>query len=499
RSERDGGGTFVVNALGGGLRKVGPRGLFPRFTPDGEWIVYGEDPYWTSSPLRRMYRVPVNGGPPELFIPGWGVFRPPAATGPVFSPDGGFAIFNGAPFEEPRRRGWWVAPLDGGEPRPSGANEEIGIIDAVQFPVAWRPDRLLFLAGTTIEGVNLYQAAISDEGRISGPVETLTAGPGMTWLPSISTNGRLALERFYWVVHLWKVPLDPDSGRSAGAPQRITRDSSPKFSFSLTRDGSLLAYSTYAGSREDRRTEIVLQESESGTDRVAVTLPGATVSSYPRLSADGALLSWRLPIEGKWVSYVAPVDDPVGRELCRSCGVVDFFADDQTVLVDWGTRLSRIRLDDGRETPILDVEEGRALLDTDLAPDDSWLAVATGEPNGTVVIFAVPIREPAVDPHLWVPITDGTHWAGVPRWSSEGETLYFLSDRDDYICVWGQALDPETKAPIGAPYPVAHAHQSKMQMLPMNRGMWNLEVGRDDLVFNAGLMTGDVYTAMLDE
>ena len=29
--------------------------------------------------------------------------------------------------------------------------------------------------------------------------------------------------------------------------------------------------------------------------------------------------------------------------------------------------------------------------------------------------------------------------------------------------------------------------------------MWTLEVGGDRLVFNAGEMTGDVYTAMLPE
>jgi hypothetical protein len=29
--------------------------------------------------------------------------------------------------------------------------------------------------------------------------------------------------------------------------------------------------------------------------------------------------------------------------------------------------------------------------------------------------------------------------------------------------------------------------------------MWNLEVGNGRLIFNAGEMTGDVYTAMLEE
>jgi hypothetical protein len=36
-------------------------------------------------------------------------------------------------------------------------------------------------------------------------------------------------------------------------------------------------------------------------------------------------------------------------------------------------------------------------------------------------------------------------------------------------------------------------------MMTMRRGMWTLDVGNDRLVFNAGEMTGDVYTAMLKE
>jgi hypothetical protein len=37
-----------------------------------------------------------------------------------------------------------------------------------------------------------------------------------------------------------------------------------------------------------------------------------------------------------------------------------------------------------------------------------------------------------------------------------------------------------------------------MQHLAMARFMWTLEVGGDRLVFNAGEMSGDVYTAMLE-
>jgi Tol biopolymer transport system component/predicted Ser/Thr protein kinase len=499
RSGRDGGGIFVVNALGGGLRKIAGRGRFPRFSADGAQIYFAEDPDWAPGWLRRMYRVAVSGGSPEPLVPGWGVRAPPGSAGPILSPDGRLVLFSGAPLDDRRRSDWWVAPVAGGEPWSSGAMENLPRIDLVEFPSVWLPGRLLFIAGTTIEGMNLYQAQISDRGKISGPVEPLTAGPGMSWLPTVSASGRIALSRFQFVIHLWDVALDATTGRALGAPGRITDDASPKFSFSLSRDGDLLAYSTFAGSPDNRRGEVRLQDRASGEEGVPVSLPLETTSLYPRLSGDGSLLSWRNWTDGRWITYVAPTKEPVGRELCEGCLVVDFFSDGSEALVDWGRRLSRLRIADGLETPILEMEEGRALLDTDLSWDDRWLAIQTGEPDGKMAISVAPLREPPISPEEWVEIAGRDVWVGAPRWSPDGNTLYYLSDRDDFICLWAQSLDPDTREPVGDPFSIAHAHTSSMSMMPMSRSMWNLEVGRGRLVFNAVEMTGDVYTAMLEE
>ena len=500
RSERDGGGIYVVNALGGGLRRVAGRGIYPRFSPDGGAIVFAEDPQWAQSPLRRMYTVPANGGNVEPFLPGWGVFRPPASIGPIFSPDGRQVLFYGAAFDDPRRRDWWVAPLDGGEPWSSHVGDEVLDLDVVVAPAVWLPGRLLVVAGTTIEGVNLYSVGISDEGQIAGPPTALTAGPGMTWSPSVAENGRIALTRFYWVIHLWEISLDVRTGGAVGPPRRITDDAAPKFSFSLTRDGNRLAYSTYSGPRGGRRAEVVLQDRTSNETTVPVTLTQEQVSTsaYPHLSGDGSMLSWLTWSEGQRVSWVAPLADPVGRELCRGCEVVDFFDGGRDVLVKRDRALYRHTLADGAENPLLE-PGGRVLLDTDLSPDERWLAVQTGEADGTVAIFVVPLDRPNADPDAWVEIAAGPLWSGAPRWSSDGDVLYFLSDRDDFICVWGQRLDPSSKIPTGEPFSVAHAHTSELQCLSMARFMWTLEVGGDRLVFNAGEMTGDVYTAMLPE
>jgi len=497
-SERDGAGIYVINALGGGLRRVAGQGFAPRFSPDGTSIIFAADPDWSPGRLRPMYRVPVNGGPVEPFLPGWGVDRPPGSVGPVFSPSGELVIFSGAPLEEPRRRDWWVAPVDGGEPWSSGVMDVLPQIEIVQFPAIWLEDRLILLAGTTIEGINLFSVEISDRGLISGPTTSLTAGPGMSWMPAISDQGRIALSRFSWVVHLWEVGLDPETGRASGTARRITDDATPKFAFSLTGGGDQLAYSTFAGPHDARRGELVIQDRTTGQRTVPVTLSNSVaVSLFPRLSTDGSMMSWVSRVDGQPVAWVAPVADPVGRELCRGCWVVDFFTDGRHALVDWGQRLSRLNMDDGEDYPVLELDE-QALFSTDLSRDDRWLAVQLGETDGTITIYVIPMAETPVSREKWIRVAGGSGWVGSPRWSMDQKTLYFISDRDDHLCVWGRSLDPVTMIPIGDEFPVVHAHTSTMKMMAFTRHMWTLEVGGDRLIFNAGEMTGDVYTAQID-
>jgi Tol biopolymer transport system component/predicted Ser/Thr protein kinase len=499
-SMRDGGGLYIMNALGGGLRKVAGPGLFPRFSPDGSSIVFADHPMWFRSGLLKMFTVPANGGTRTPMLPGWGIYRPPSSSGPVFSPDGRLVIFPGAPFDDPGQRDWWVAPADGGEPWSSGVNDSIPKRDVVQFPAVWLPGRLIFLEGTTIEGLNVYSARISDDGKISGPVAALTSGPGMSWTPSVSKDGRIALSRFNWIVHLWQVGLDPATGRTIGEPVRITDDAAPKFSFSITKDGNRLAWSAYAGTQGARRGEVVVADRVTGEQSTPVTLTDrqAATSTHPHLSSDGTMLSWMSRDGGEWVAWVAPVDDPVGRELCRGCWVVDFFADGREVLLGRGRRqLLRIDLADGSETSVLELGEG-VLLGVDLSRDNQWLAIKIGEPDGSVALHVVSMAEAAGPRENWIPVTDNSTYVGEPRWSVNGDIIYFHAEYDDFLCIWALALDPESKAPIGEPFPVVHLHDSRVKSMPLSRFMWTIEAGADRLVFNAGELSGDVYTAMLD-
>ena len=497
RSRRDGGGIYVINSIGGEPRKVIGNGLFPDFSPDGSYITYAEDPHWAPNGLCRMFRIPVDGGSPEPVAPGFGVWRPPSGASPVFSPDGSLIIFPGAPLDDPGKSDWWVVPFPDGEPRSSGVKEAFPRIDVVQLPSVWLPGQLLILGGTTIGGVNLYSIPITADGDVGGPPEPLTSGPGMTWMPSVSANGRIALSRFQWVIYLWEVALNPENGHAVGQPRRITDDAAPKFSFSLGRDGNLLAFSAFAGPRGARRTVVRIQDRASGTEITPISRPRASLTLRPVLSPDGKILIWSAFSGGKWTSFMAPVDDPVVQELCSGCNVVDFFAEGADVLVRSGDALVRRRIADGAETTILKIEEG-TFLDADLSSDDRWVAVKIGEPGGSIRIIAAEVGEEPADRDTWVEVVGEGAWMSAPRWSADGRFLYYLSDRDDFSCVWATPFDPETKTMARQPIAIVHAHGSSMQMSQPQRGAWTLAAASDRLIFNAAEMTGEIYTAMLE-
>ena len=497
-SQRDGGGIYVVGALGGPERRIGPPGLFPAFSPDGTYVIYAEDPDRAPGPLLRLFRVPAEGGAPEPFLPGFGMSYPPAGgTGPVWSPDGRFVLVAGAPLADSRKRDWWVIPLAGGEPRSSGATTALSKLNELRFPSLWRPGQLLLLAGSTIEGMGLYQARISDEGHVVGPVHLLTGGPGGTWTLSASATGRLARARWRWVVALWEQTLDPATGRPNGPPRPLSGDAAPRFGFSLTRDGRRLAFSRYAGPPDERRAEIHIQD-EGGSETVPVSRLTAAISLYPCLSADGASIAWLERIEGQAVTFVAPTSEATGREACRGCAPVAFLGGSDELLVDRGTEVSRVRLADGTVTRVIDLKD-HPLTAASLSPDERWIAALTSEPQGGRMLRILPIASPPVSLEEGTVVAGGDKWVGAPAWGREGRVLYYLSDRDDFVCVWGQRLDPATRRPTADPFAVVHAHTMAMNMQWPSKEAWALAVGGNRLVFNAGQMTSDLYTALLPE
>jgi hypothetical protein len=77
RWEQQGGGLYVMPALGGDARKIADGGHNPRFSPDGKWVVY-----WTLANTGGVvYLVPAMGGSPRRVAPEFAYAQIPCWAG----------------------------------------------------------------------------------------------------------------------------------------------------------------------------------------------------------------------------------------------------------------------------------------------------------------------------------------------------------------------------------------------------------------------------------
>lgn len=498
RSERAGGGIYVVSVLGGPEQKIADGGNVPRFSPDGSLISFVEEVPWGQGGGRRMFLVPAAGGTPRPLAPDFVTGAPPLGGGPIWSPDGRRVMFPGSKPGQPETRDWWIVPVSGGAATRTGALGRIGRKDVVQFPCIWLPKRLIFLGGTTIEGMNLYRASIDPRtSRVSGPAEPLTSGPGMKYTFTVSDDGTIVLPDFTWVIQIWEAPLDPASGLTRGEPLRVTSDAAPKFGLVASPDGTKLAYSLYSGPGKLGRTEVRMRDLASGEETSLATAIGDRVDLAPVLGDRGTVLAYQDDAAGHAVALLRRTGETTAHELCRDCGVMAMLPVSGDVLVGRGRqRLTRRDLSTGTERDLVRLDAG-AILDADAAAGDRRLALLWGRPDRTMGIYAVPVRDTAVSERDFIPLVEGTGWLGSPRWSPDGSRLYYLSNRDGFVCVWMQPVDRVSGRPAGGAVAVLHSHRSDRSMSGPS-SVWTVALAGNRLFFNAAELHGNAWAARLE-
>ena len=92
------------------------------------------------------------------------------------------------------------------------------------------------------------------------------------------------------------------------------------------------------------------------------------------------------------------------------------------------------------------------------SPDQNWVSFKLQSSTNPVFISRL-IGGAAQDEGEWVSIWDALGvGSGHTWWSPDGNTLYVLSERDGFPCIWAQSLDPATKQPQGPPKALQHLH-----------------------------------------
>ena len=97
----------------------------------------------------------------------------------------------------------------------------------------------------------------------------------------------------------------------------------------------------------------------------------------------------------------------------------------------------------------------------------------------------------------WIPITDEEFNGDRARWSGDGKTVFFLSNRDGSLCVWGQHFEPKTGKVRGHPFAVVHFHNSRISPETVMPNSFELSVCGDTVYLNLGEVSASIWTGVL--
>ena len=495
RSEREGGGIYVVSTLGGAATRIAAGGRTPRYSPDGKFIGY-----WAGESGRvadtgtRVYVIGANGGSPLQIASNLRVSR-----NPVWSPDGTRLLVIGsdeAIYDTTRPSwDWWVAPREGGVARRAGAAERLRALGlGLPTPATWDHARGIVFAADLGDTRNIWQLPLSSDGNPTGAPRRLTTGAAIEDSPAVAGD-RMVFSSFAENTDIWSLPVDTLRGTVTGPLERITDNAGLDVQPALSADGRRVAFTSNRAGNFDIYVKDIAADEER-----AVTI-SATFESRPAISADGSMIAYNEGPPSSRRVFVSSLRDPAGPvavNVCTDCYVPWDWAPDNRHLLYWPQNWRQIGLLDiqSRNTAIILTQDNYSLLRASFSPDGRWIVFQADLAFDRSQLFIAPFRGMArIDRSSWVEATPSSHPAYIPRWSPDGNALYFMASIDGYSCLWRQVLEPSTKRPIGDPTAVHHMHGARRSITYIAPGFAEISVARDRIVFPMAERTGNIWMA----
>ena len=112
----------------------------------------------------------------------------------------------------------------------------------------------------------------------------------------------------------------------------------------------------------------------------------------------------------------------------------------------------------------------------------------------TAIVPNAPDR--ALAPDEWISITDGQTTDREPVWSPDGKRLFFMSDRDGFLCIWARDVDPRTGRPLAPAVGIAHFHHARelLRGPVASPGAIGLTATADSLIFTVAESIGNLWS-----
>ena len=503
-SDRDGGGLYTVSTLSGAPRLLVSGGHAPKFSPDGRRIAYwtGEMGASLKPGSVKIYIIPTVGGVPQQFRPEFD-----AAAFPVWSPQGDRILFLGRrAADKGSLPEWWTAPLGEGPPHSTGLTRfwsryylnRLPATGAYIVPSAWLPDNTLVFAARQLDSTNIWAASLRSDGTPLGEPYRLTAGTTDESHPAVALNSghlTMAYESTTSDTDVWEVPLDAQ-GRPTGSPHPLITGYAAMSSSSLSRDGARLVFSSKHPSQLGSLQSLYLWDLHSGEHSDFAGVPSHS-AVRPVVSGDGKSAAY-------WadkVGYRIPTAGGAAQKICEHCGPPTHLSfDGSAALFESASDPDQILYVSGGAPPkplvALDAPRFTNQSGARFSPDQRWIVFSAGNfESGAKQIFVAPLHPSTlVTPAELIPITEGTYNDIEPYWGPDGKTIFFISNRDGFRCVWARRVNDDAR-PSGPVYEVAPFHQTGHVLFSADSytGSIGLSVGGRSLVVTVLSSTGDVW------
>jgi serine/threonine protein kinase len=499
RSEREHGGIYVVPALGGDPRRLVEGGRNPVFSPDGNWIAYWDN-VQTAGRGPALFVIPSGGGAPHPLRTDFA-----AASGPIWAGDSRHLAFRGVN-SFPVPPDLWVTAIDGGTPTltrlaaaMSARNATLSDVGDITAATNHNAIKVIF-ATRSGDTANLWRASLSSRTwQVNGPIERITFGTADESGPSLSADGRLAFASTMSNSDLWGLPVNADLAQTTGALTRLTTDPAPDVFPSVSYDGRKVLFL----SRRGAVFSIWIKDLVTGKETplaVPDSLPASALAGArtPAISPDGERIALR---SADGIS-IAPLAGGMAEPACRDSGRPTWSPDGKLLLAVLAGGRAEVTLCDpqtGQSTPLLRLPD-RAVHSGQFSHDGRWIAFHVATSQVTRRIYVVRYQGARLHPESeWIAVSDGNALDREPRWSPNGEQIYFLSTRDRYNCIWAQRLDRNTKRPVGEPLAILHLHSAQHSLLVSDTGPIGLSVAPDRIVFSMPERTANIWLTRLSD